>query len=140
MLRRPRASAILFVWSRDPSWANPGGPGCTDVTTITLTSPVNSPLNKKNECGECPLYYYQQALRTHRFCNYNIFQFCTPLVSVYQLHRHKTITISQIFLALILNEYKITLKLGRTNGGYLFNNEGDYFTCVTLQTTFHKRK
>ena len=57
MLRRPRASAILFVWSRDPSWANPGGPGCTDVTTTTLTSPVNSPLNKKNECGECPLYY-----------------------------------------------------------------------------------
>ena len=48
MLRRPRASAILFVWSRDPSWANPGVPGCTDVTTTTLTSPLNSPVNKKN--------------------------------------------------------------------------------------------
>ena len=54
MLRRPRASAILFVWSRDPSWANPGVPGCSDVTTTTLTSPVNSPVNKTNECGECP--------------------------------------------------------------------------------------
>ena len=55
---RPCASAILFVWSRDPSWANPGGPGCTHVITTTLTSPLTSPVNKKNECGECPLYYY----------------------------------------------------------------------------------
>ena len=64
MLRRPRASAILFVWSRDPSWANPGCPGCTHVTTTTLTSPVNSPVNKKNECGECPLYYSLVALNS----------------------------------------------------------------------------
>ena len=57
MLRRTRASAILFVWSRDPSWANPGVPRWCDVSTTTLTSPRHSPLNKKNECGECPLYY-----------------------------------------------------------------------------------
>ena len=28
-----RASAILFVWSRDPSWANQGCPGWLHVTT-----------------------------------------------------------------------------------------------------------
>ena len=27
------------------------------VITTTLTSPLTSPVNKKNECGECPLYY-----------------------------------------------------------------------------------